>query len=182
MISPQWTDADCDDHFARLGPTLAAVAQLRIDATAAAATQRGHAREVEHLFETSGICARLWSLYAVAYKNRKVWGAFPPELLDLRRFMSAPFARGFETSVETLERILLEKMTTAARQDADERIYGRSQATHAGWADIWSLDVHTAKQWRTEKHSPFRNLVARMMRAELLRQARRRAYAGPLTP
>ena len=178
-------EEDSDDNFSHLGETLAAVAALRTDAKLIAETQRGQAqrpfnlhRNVQLLFETGGIWARLRSLYGVAYKNRKVWGAFPRELIDLRRFIVAPFAPGLETSIETLERILLEKMTMAARQDADERLYGRSQATHAGWADIWSLDVHTAKQWRTDKDSQFRNLVARMLRAERRQQTQRRVRAA----
>lgn len=170
-------DDDCDDRFARLGQMLAAIAVLRTDATEIAATQRGRHDTVQNLFRAGGIWARLRTLYGVAYKNRKVWGAFPGELMDLRRFIAAPFAPGTETSIESLDHILLEKMMIAARQDADERLYGRSQTTHVGWAKIWNLDEHTARQWRTDKGSHFRTLVAQMLRSERLRpeSARRRS-------
>ena len=176
---PLMFDEDCDDTFARLGEALAAIALLRTDATSIAAMHRGCHETVQHLFKTAGIWARLRALYSVAYKNRKVWGAFPGELRDLRRFIAAPFARGVETSIESLDRILLEKMTIAALQDADERLYGRTETTHVGGAKIWSLDEHTARQWRTEKDSPFRNFVAQMLRAERLRPESNRRRANP---
>ncbi len=176
---PLMFDEDCDDTFARLGEALAAIALLRTDATSIAAMHRGCHETVQHLFKTAGIWARLRALYSVAYKNRKVWGAFPGELRDLRRFIAAPFARGVETSIESLDRVLLEKMTIAALQDADERLYGRTETTHFGWAKIWSLDEHTARQWRTEKDSPFRNLVAQMLRAERLRPESNRRRSNP---
>lgn len=178
-MQPRGTDEDCDDDFARLGPTLAAVAQLRIDATAIAATQHNRHDDVQQRFKAAGLCVRLRSLYGVAYRNRKVWGAFPGELIDLRRFIAAPFARGVETSIGTLERGVTEKMESAARQDADERLYGRSETTHAGWAAIWSLDPQTAKQWRTEKDSKFRNLVARILRAERKAPGSRQRRSNP---
>lgn len=172
-------DEDCDDRFARLGETLVAVALLRSDATSIAATQRGRHETVQHLFKTAGIWARLRALYGVAFKNRKAWGAFPGELMDLRRFIGAPFAPGLETSIESQGRILLENMTIAALQDADERLYGRTETTHAGWGKIWSLDEHTARQWRTEKDSQFRNLVAQILRAERLRPESGRRRSNP---
>lgn len=176
---PVMFDQDCDDRFARLGETLAAIAVLRTDATQIAATQGGRHETVQHLFRSTGIWARLRVLYGVAYRHRKVWGAFPGELMDLRRFITAPFARDLETSIESLDRALLEKMTVAARQDADERLYGRSQTTHVGWAKIWNLDEHTARQWRTDKGSRFRNLVAQLLRAERLRPESRRRRSNP---
>lgn len=173
------SDEDCDDTFARLGETLAAVALLRLDATSIAGMGGGRHDTVQHLFKTAGIWARLRALYGVAHRNRRVWGAFPGELKDLRRFIAAPFARDIETSIESQGRVLLEKMTIAARQDVDERLYGRSQTTHAGWAKIWSLDEHTARQWRTHKGSHFRNLVAQLLRAERLRPESGRRRSNP---
>lgn len=177
---PLTFDDDRDDDFQRLGASLAAIARLRTDANLIVQTRRGEKgptpdldRDVQCLFQKNGLWLRLRALYGDAYRNRRVWGAFPGELIDLRRFLQTPFARGLETSIETLERVLFEKMTMAARQDADERIYGRSQATHAGWAEIWSLDVLTARRWRTDKNSKFRNLVAQMLRAERRRQSQR---------